>query len=419
MRPDNQHRSGSLETDPSLDTDDRIAHVHITADTVSGPDLLDLLDSGDLILEHLTIHGMNLTVLELDAQLLAAGLLHLFQISALGQSLRGIKNLATADRGSPKTYVIGIFQLREIGLETVLLQVVDLKITAQGHIAGQRDNLHVRSQYQERQWKPIRTYQDILFDFYEGIARITINRPRYRNAFTPLTAQEISNALLVCRETPEIRVVVLTGAGDKAFCSGGDMHVKGRGGYVGGDGVPRLNILDVQKQIRSLPKPVIAMVNGYAIGGGHVLHVVCDLSIASENAIFGQTGPRVGSFDAGFGSSYLARIVGQKKAREIWFLCRQYSAQEALDMGLVNKVVPADRLEDEVVEWAKTMMQHSPLALRMIKAGLNAELDGQAGIQELAGDATMLYYMTDEAQEGGKAFLEKRKPEWDKFPFLP
>lgn len=271
----------------------------------------------------------------------------------------------------------------------------------------------------ERQWKPIRTYQDILFDFYEGIARITINRPRYRNAFTPLTAQEISNALLVCRETPEIRVVVLTGAGDKAFCSGGDMHVKGRGGYVGGDGVPRLNIPDVQKQIRSLPKPVIAMVNGYAIGGGHVLHVVCDLSIASENAIFGQTGPRVGSFDAGFGSSYLARIVGQKKAREIWFLCRQYSAQEALDMGLVNKVVPADRLEDEVVEWAKTMMQHSPLALRMIKAGLNAELDGQAGIQELAGDATMLYYMTDEAQEGGKAFLEKRKPEWDKFPFLP
>ena len=262
-------------------------------------------------------------------------------------------------------------------------------------------------------------YDDILFDYYNGIARITINRPRYRNAFTPLTAQEISNALLVCRETPEIRVVVLTGAGDKAFCSGGDMHVKGRGGYVGGDGVPRLNILDVQKQIRSLPKPVIAMVNGYAIGGGHVLHVVCDLSIASENAIFGQTGPRVGSFDAGFGSSYLARIVGQKKAREIWFLCRQYSAQEALDMGLVNKVVPADRLEDEVVEWAKTMMQHSPLALRMIKAGLNAELDGQAGIQELAGDATMLYYMTDEAQEGGKAFLEKRKPEWDKFPFLP
>lgn len=214
----------------------------------------------------------------------------------------------------------------------------------------------------------------------------------------------------MCRETPEIRVVVLTGAGDKAFCSGGDMHVKGRGGYVGGDGVPRLNILDVQKQIRSLPKPVIAMVNGYAIGGGHVLHVVCDLSIASENAIFGQTGPRVGSFDAGFGSSYLARIVGQKKAREIWFLCRQYSAQEALDMGLVNKVVPADRLEDEVVEWAKTMMQHSPLALRMIKAGLNAELDGQAGIQELAGDATMLYYMTDEAQEGGKAFLENGNP---------
>ena len=193
------------------------------------------------------------------------------------------------------------------------------------------------------------------------------------------------------------------------------MHVKGHGGYVGTDGVPRLNVLDVQKQIRSIPKPVIAMVNGYAIGGGHVLHVVCDLTIASENAIFGQTGPRVGSFDAGFGSSYLARIVGQKKAREIWFLCRQYSAQEALDMGLVNKVVPFDQLEDEVVEWAETMMQHSPLALRMIKAGLNAELDGQAGIQELAGDATMLYYMTEEAQEGGKAFLEKRKPDWSKY----
>ena len=230
---------------------------------------------------------------------------------------------------------------------------------------------------------------------------------------------EISDALYYCRECQDINVIVLTGAGDKAFCSGGDMHVKGHGGYVGTDGVPRLNVLDVQKQIRSIPKPVIAMVNGYAIGGGHVLHVVCDLTIASENAIFGQTGPRVGSFDAGFGSSYLARIVGQKKAREIWFLCRQYSAQEALDMGLVNKVVPFDQLEDEVVEWAETMMQHSPLALRMIKAGLNAELDGQAGIQELAGDATMLYYMTEEAQEGGKAFLEKRKPDWSKYPKFP
>lgn len=270
-----------------------------------------------------------------------------------------------------------------------------------------------------REWTTLKTYQDILFDFYKGIARITINRPRYRNAFTPTTVAEMSNALAICREKPDIRVVVLTGAGDKAFCSGGDMHVKGRGGYVGTDGVPRLNVLDVQKQIRSLPKPVIAMVNGYAIGGGHVLHVVCDLTIASENAIFGQTGPKVGSFDAGFGSSYLARIVGQKKAREIWFLCRQYSAKEALEMGLVNKVVPFDKLEDEVVEWAETMMERSPLAIRMIKAGLNAELDGQAGIQELAGDATMLYYMTDEAQEGGKAFLEKRKPDFDKYPKLP
>ena len=266
----------------------------------------------------------------------------------------------------------------------------------------------------ERQWTPIREYQDILFEYYNGIAKITINRPRWRNAFTPTTVSEMSDALRYCRDCDDIAVVVLTGAGDKAFCSGGDMNVKGRGGYVGNDGIPRLNVLEVQKQIRSIPKPVIAMVNGYAIGGGHVLQVVCDLSIASENAIFGQTGPRVGSFDAGFGSSYLARVVGQKKAREIWFLCRQYNAQEALEMGLVNKVVPFERLEDEVVEWAETMMQHSPLALRMIKVGLNAELDGQAGIQELAGDATMLYYFTDEAQEGGRAFLEKRKPSWVK-----
>lgn len=251
------------------------------------------------------------------------------------------------------------------------------------------------------------------------MVQFLINRPRYRNAFTPLTTAEMSDALHLCREMSDISVVVLTGAGDKAFCAGGDMHVKGRGGYVDGEGVPRLSVLDVQKQIRSLPKPVIAMVNGYAIGGGHVLHLVCDLTIAADTAIFGQTGPKVGSFDAGFGSSYLARIVGQKKAREIWFLCRQYSAAEAEKMGMVNKVVPADRLEDEVVEWAETMMQHSPLALRMIKAGLNAELDGQAGIQELAGDATMLYYMLDEAQEGGRAFLEKRKPNFKQFPKLP
>ncbi|NLE32810.1 MAG: 1,4-dihydroxy-2-naphthoyl-CoA synthase [Bacteroidales bacterium] len=271
----------------------------------------------------------------------------------------------------------------------------------------------------QRNWTPIKTFEDILFDSFEGIARITINRPRYRNAFTPTTAQEISEALRIGREDASIGVIVLTGAGDKAFCSGGDQNVKGVGGYVGKDGIPRLNILDVQKQIRSMPKPVIAMVNGYAIGGGHVLHVVCDLSIASENAIFGQTGPKVGSFDAGFGASYLARIVGQKKAREIWFLCRQYSAQEALEMGLVNKVVPLEQLEDEVVDWAQTMMQHSPMALRMLKLGLNAELDGQAGLQELAGNATLLYYLTEEAQEGKHAFLEKRKPNFKKFPKFP
>jgi len=270
-----------------------------------------------------------------------------------------------------------------------------------------------------RKWETIKAYEEILFDYFEGIGRITINRERYRNAFTPTTSMEMSDALRICRESQEIGVVVLTGAGDKAFCAGGDQNVKGKGGYIGKDGVPRLNILDVQKQIRSMPKPVIAMVNGFAIGGGHVLHVICDLSIASENAIFGQTGPRVGSFDAGFGSSYLARIVGQKKAREIWFLCRQYNAQEALEMGLVNKVVPFDKLEDEVVQWATEMMQHSPMALRMIKLGLNAELDGQAGLQELAGNATLLYYLTEEAQEGKHAFLEKRKPDFKKFPKFP
>ncbi len=272
---------------------------------------------------------------------------------------------------------------------------------------------------EKRIWKIVKEYADILFEYWNGLAKITINRPRYRNAFTPDTVAEISDALRCCRENGEIRVVILTGAGEKAFCSGGDMHVKGRGGYVGTDGIPRLNILDVQKQIRSLPKPVIAMVNGYAIGGGHVLHVVCDLTIASENAIFGQTGPKVGSFDAGFGASYLARVVGQKKAREIWFLCRQYTAKEALEMGLVNAVVPFEQLEDTVVEWAERMMEHSPLALRMIKAGLNAELDGQAGIQEIAGNATLLYYLTDEAQEGGKAFLEKRKPQFKDYPTFP
>lgn len=271
----------------------------------------------------------------------------------------------------------------------------------------------------QRKWETIKEYEEIKFEYFEGIAKITINRPRYRNAFTPDTTKEMCDAMIQCRERADISVVVLTGEGDMAFCSGGDQNVKSIAGYIGKDGVPRLNILDFQKMIRSIPKPVVAMVNGYAIGGGHVLHVVCDLSIASENAIFGQTGPKVGSFDAGFGSSYLARIVGQKKAREIWFLCEQYSAREALDMGLVNKVVPLDKLEDTVVEWCKKMMERSPLALRMIKAGLNAELDGQAGLQEFAGNATMLYYMTEEAQEGKHAFLEKRKPDFSKYPKMP
>lgn len=272
---------------------------------------------------------------------------------------------------------------------------------------------------EKRVWTSLKTYEEIKFDFFEGIARITINRPRYRNAFTPDTIKEMIDAMHHCRENDQIGVVVITGEGDKAFCSGGDQNVKGHGGYIGKDGIPRLNVLDLQKLIRSLPKPVVAMVNGYAIGGGHVLHVVCDLSIASDNAIFGQTGPKVGSFDGGFGSSYLARIVGQKKAREIWFLCRQYSAQEALEMGLVNKVVPFDQLEDEVVEWCQTMMERSPLALRMLKLAMNAELDGQAGLQELAGNATLLYYLTEEAQEGKRAFLEKRKPNFQQFPKFP
>lgn len=270
-----------------------------------------------------------------------------------------------------------------------------------------------------RTWTSIREFEEIKFEYFEGIGKITINRPRYRNAFTPDTVKEMIEAMVYCRESPDIFTVILTGEGDKAFCSGGDQNVKSSGGYIGKDGVPRLNVLDLQKLIRSIPKPVVAMVNGFAIGGGHVLHVVCDLSIASENAIFGQTGPRVGSFDAGFGSSYLARVVGQKKAREIWFLCEQYSAKEALEMGLVNKVVPFDQLEDTTVAWCTKMMQHSPLALRMIKVGLNAELDGQSGIQELAGNATLLYYLTEEAQEGKKAYLEKRKPDFKKFPRFP
>ncbi len=268
-------------------------------------------------------------------------------------------------------------------------------------------------------WKPIKEYKEILFHKYEGIARISINRPNVHNAFTPLTVQEMIDAMQLCREDTTIGVIILTGEGEKAFCSGGDQNVRGHGGYVGGDTVPRLNVLDLQKIIRSIPKPVIAAVAGWAIGGGHVLHVVCDLTIAADNARFGQTGPAVGSFDGGFGASYLARIVGQKKAREIWYLCDQYSAQEAIDMGLVNKVVPLEKLEETYVEWGKKILKKSPLAIRMLKSSLNAELDGQAGIQELAGNATLLYYLSEEAKEGRNAFIEKREPDFSKFPKFP
>jgi naphthoate synthase len=268
-------------------------------------------------------------------------------------------------------------------------------------------------------WKQLKEYKEILFQEYDGIARISINRPHVHNAFTPLTVQEMIDAMNVCREDVNIRVVILTGEGGMAFCSGGDQSVRGHGGYVGQDTIPRLNVLDLQKMIRSIPKPVIAAVAGWAIGGGHVLHVVCDLTIAAENARFGQTGPKVGSFDGGFGASYLARIVGQKKAREIWYLCDQYDAQEAIDMGLVNKVVPLDKLEETYVEWANKIKAKSPLAIRMLKSSFNAELDGQAGIQELAGNATLLYYLSEEAKEGKNAFLEKRDPDWSKYPQFP
>jgi len=271
----------------------------------------------------------------------------------------------------------------------------------------------------QREWKTIKEYEDILFQQYGGIAKITINRPEVYNAFRPKTNFEMLDAMNYCRNTPEIGVIILTGTGDKAFCSGGDQHYKGLGGYVDSDGTPRLNVLELHKAIRSIPKPVIAMVNGYAIGGGNVLNVVCDLSIASENARFGQTGPKVGSFDAGFGSSYLARCVGQKKAREIWYLCRQYTAQEALEMGMINAVVPFERLEDETVEWCRTILKRSPMAIRMIKRALNAELDGEAGLMEFAGDATLLYYLMPEAQEGKNAFLEKREPDFEQFPKFP
>jgi naphthoate synthase len=273
-------------------------------------------------------------------------------------------------------------------------------------------------------WIKVKRFKDIIYEKMDGIAKITINRPEVRNAFRPETVIEMYEAFTDAREDQSIGVILLTGYGPSkdgkyAFCSGGDQRIRGEKGYVGRDGVPRLNVLDLQKLIRSIPKPVIALVAGYAIGGGHVLHVVCDLTIAANNAIFGQTGPKVGSFDGGFGASYLARLVGQKKAREIWYLCKQYSAHEALDMGLINKVVPISELEKEGVEWAKQILQHSPMAIRLLKSAFNAELDGQAGIQELAGNATLLYYMSEEAQEGKKAYLEKRKPKFNKFPKLP
>jgi len=268
-------------------------------------------------------------------------------------------------------------------------------------------------------WETLKEFKEILFQYHNGIAKISINRPHVHNAFTPLTVNEMIEAMELARQNENVRVIILTGEGGKAFCSGGDQKVRGNGGYVGEDGVPRLNVLDLQMQIRRIPKPVIAMVAGWAIGGGHVLHVVCDLTIAAENARFGQTGPMVGSFDGGFGASYLARIVGQKKAREIWYLCDQYDAAEALNMGLVNKVVPLEMLETETVKWCEKIMEKSPIALRMLKSSFNAELDGQAGIQELAGNATLLYYMIDEAKEGKNSFIEKRKPDFSKFPKFP
>ncbi|MCE5317764.1 MAG: 1,4-dihydroxy-2-naphthoyl-CoA synthase [Parachlamydia sp.] len=273
---------------------------------------------------------------------------------------------------------------------------------------------------QELTWQEIKTYEDIkLHKTADGVAKITINRPEVRNAFRPETVIEMQEAFEHCRTDGSIGVIILTGEGDKAFCSGGDQRVRGAHGYVDTQGAAGLHVLDLQKQIRYLPKPVVAMVAGYAIGGGHVLHIVCDLTIAADNACFGQVGPKMGSFDGGLGSSYLARIVGQKKAREIWFLCRQYSAQEALEMGLVNCVVPLAKLEEETLKWCREMLQHSPLALRCVKSALNADCDGQMGLLDLAGNATLLYYMTEEAQEGKKAMLEKRKPNFAQFPRLP
>jgi len=274
------------------------------------------------------------------------------------------------------------------------------------------------------EWKSSRKFEDILYHKAEGIAKVTINRPHRRNAFRPETVKEMYEAFLDAREDPKIGVILLTGAGPHtdgkyAFCSGGDQKIRGKAGYLDEGGTPRLNVLDLQKLIRSIPKVVIALVAGYAIGGGHVLHVVCDLTIAADNAVFGQTGPKVGSFDGGLGASYLARIVGQKKAREIWYLCRQYNAEEAEEMGLVNKVVPIAELEDEGVQWGREIMEKSPLAIRSLKSAFNAELDGQMGIQELSGNATLMYYLSEEGSEGKNAFLEKRKPDFTQFPWLP
>ncbi len=268
-------------------------------------------------------------------------------------------------------------------------------------------------------WSECGSYSDIKFHKCNGIAKITINRPEVRNAFRPLTVEEMMHALNDARNDQTIGVIILTGEGKEAFCSGGDQRIRGHAGYADNEGVHRLNVLDFQKQIRGCPKPVIAMVAGYAIGGGHVLHVVCDLTIAADNAIFGQVGPKVGSFDGGFGSSYLARSVGQKKAREIWYLCRKYNAAEALQMGLVNCVVPYEDLEQTTIAWCLEILQHSPLAIRCLKSAFNADCDGQAGLQELAGNATLLYYMSEEAQEGHRAFLEKRRPDFTKFPKRP
>lgn len=270
-----------------------------------------------------------------------------------------------------------------------------------------------------REWIREREYEDIIYETYNGIAKITINRPEVRNAFRPNTVKELLDAFTIARDDSKVGVIILTGAGDQAFCSGGDQKVRGDGGYVGDDNIPRLNVLDLQRLIRVIPKPVIAMVAGYAIGGGHVLHIVCDLTIAADNAIFGQTGPKVGSFDGGYGAGYLARIVGHKKAREIWYLCRQYNAQEALEMGLVNTVVPLDQLEDETIKWCEEILEKSPTAIRFLKAAFNADSDGVAGIQQLAGDATLLFYTTEEAKEGRDAFKEKRKPDFDQFPRFP